>query len=96
MFTTDANAGWVIAAYWPRQHVYMDDRYDMYPIALMEDYQKVASVQPEWQSLLDRYRIDVVVWPTNRSLSQALRASSSRWTRVEHDSAWSVFVRLSD
>src|SRR5262249_23182820 len=34
MYTTDAWAGYTIARYWPQQRVFMDDRYDMYPVQL--------------------------------------------------------------
>ena len=41
LLTTDAWAGYVIYKYWPEQHVFFDDRYDMYPIALTAAYNKV-------------------------------------------------------
>ena len=46
MLTTDAWAGYVIYKYWPEQHVFFDDRYDMYPIAVTAAYNKVLSLQP--------------------------------------------------
>jgi hypothetical protein len=62
MLTTDAWAGYVIYRYWPRQHVFIDDRYDMYPTGLAKEYFQVLDGAPEWRSVLDRHHIDVVVW----------------------------------
>jgi hypothetical protein len=92
LFTTDAWAGYTIWRYWPQQHVYMDDRYDMYPKRVVDDYDTMANVEPKWRETLDRWRIDVVVWPTERSLSQALLERRD-WERVYRDKTASVFVR---
>ena len=61
LLTTDAWAGYVIAKYWPEQPVFFDDRYDMYPIAIDEDYNKLLSTTPGWRQVLDKYRINVIV-----------------------------------
>jgi hypothetical protein len=92
MFTTDAWAGYVIARWWPQQHVYMDDRYDMYPKQIVADYDTIADVAPAWKHTLDEYRIDVVVWPAKRSLTQAL-AEDHDWRQVYADKKAAVFVR---
>jgi hypothetical protein len=92
LFTTDAWAGYVIAKYWPAQHVYMDDRYDMYPKQIVDDYNTIADVAPQWRATLDRYGIDVVVWPVKRALSQAL-ALDSGWSKVYADKTAVIFVR---
>jgi hypothetical protein len=92
LFTTDAWAGYTIWRYWPQQHVYMDDRYDMYPKRVVDDYDTMANLEPKWRETLDKWRIDVVVWPTERSLSQALLERDD-WQRVHRDKTASVFVR---
>jgi hypothetical protein len=92
LFTTDAWAGYVIARYWPAQHVYMDDRYDMYPKAVVDDYDHMANVDPAWRRTLDKWRIDVVVWAPKRSLSQAL-ALDTDWVVIHRDKVAVVFVR---
>jgi hypothetical protein len=94
LFTTDAWAGYVIAKYWPEQRVFMDDRYDMYPMSVINDYNAIAGVAPQWQQALDRNGVNVVVWPANRSLTQAL-AVSPVWTKIYADKTAVVFVRAS-
>jgi hypothetical protein len=94
MYTTDAWAGYTIAKYWPRQHVFMDDRYDMYPKSVVDDYGTIANVKPAWSKTLDKWHIDVVVWPRDRSLSQAL-AENPHWHRIHADKVAVVYVRNS-
>jgi len=92
MLTTDAWAGYVIYRYWPRQHVFFDDRYDMYPIKIVDDYGKVLSLDPGWDRVLDRYQINIVVWPKAGALVQGL-AHLPGWTELRHDKVAAVFVR---
>jgi len=92
LLTDDADAGYVINQYWPRQHVFMDDRFDMYPMPLMWDFLAVAAGDAKWQRILDHYDVDTVVWRSNEPLAQLLR-QSSEWRRVYHDRTFSVFLR---
>jgi hypothetical protein len=92
LLTTDAWAGYVIYKYWPEQHVFFDDRYDMYPVAMVDAYDKVLDLQPGWDGVLDRYRIDTIVWPAKGALVQALR-NLPGWTEVRQDKVAATFVR---
>jgi hypothetical protein len=92
LLTTDAWAGYVIAKYWPEQPVFFDDRYDMYPIAIDEDYNKLLSTTPGWRPVLDKYRINVIVWPRDRGIVQVLEASPG-WTVLREDKVATVLIR---
>ena len=76
LFTTDAWAGYDILRFWPHQRVFLDDRYDMYPIQVIDDYTDVADGHPNWEQVLDKYRVQVVVWQPKRALSQLLAESA--------------------
>lgn len=93
LFTTDAWAGYTILRFWPQQRVFMDDRYDMYPTALVDDYTDVADGHPNWERVLDAHRVQVIVWQPKRALSQLL-AQSSHWRRVHADTTAVVYVRV--
>jgi hypothetical protein len=93
LFTTDAWAGYAILRFWPEQRVFMDDRYDMYPKALVVDYNDIADGHPNWERVLDKHRVQVIVWQPKRALSQLL-AQSSHWRRIYRDSKAVVFVRV--
>ena len=92
MFTTDAWGGYTIWRYWPAQRVFMDDRYDMYPVELVEDYNEIADVKPAWRETLDRWEVEVVLWPKERALTQVL-AEDEGWTRVYGDKTAVLYAR---
>jgi hypothetical protein len=92
LLTTDAWAGYVIYAYWPDQDVFIDDRYDMYPVRLMKEYDRLLRAEPDWRSILDRHGINVVVWDPKAPLSQLL-AREPGWTRLYQDDRATVFAR---
>ncbi|MEU8122761.1 hypothetical protein AB0C21_28960 [Spirillospora sp. NPDC049024] len=92
LFTTDEWAGYVIHAYWPTQKVFLDDRYDMYPKSVVIDYLQARQQPERWRYLADRYRIEVVVWPSGQVLAQMLRADPE-WRLVYGDGKAVVFAR---
>ena len=76
------------------QKVFFDDRYDMYPLAVNEAYDDLANLRPDWRTQLDKWRIDVVMWPRSGPLVQAL-AERSDWVRVYRDKQAAVYARRS-
>ena len=92
LLTTDANAGWMIAAH-PEQKVFMDDRYDMYPKTIVEDYVTIARVRPEWRAVLDAYKIDTIMWPTPNAFTQLMNLDTSHFRSIYTDKDWTVFIR---
>jgi hypothetical protein len=92
LFTTDAWAGYTILRFWPQQRVFLDDRYDMYPKRVVDDYTDVADAHPNWQQVLDDYHVQVIVWAPKRALAQLLD-ESSQWKRVHVDKQADVWVR---
>jgi hypothetical protein len=92
LMTTDAWSGYVIHEYWPKQQVFMDDRFDMFPATVADDYLKVFGVKEGWQDVLDRYGIQVVVWPKDKALTQVLDLADG-WQRIYGDEVGGVWVR---
>lgn len=84
MATDDRWAGYVILSWWPRQHVFVDDRYDMYPMDVIQDYLVLHQGREGWQEVLKRRGIEVIVWQRNRPLT-ALLGESRRWRLVYRD-----------
>lgn len=93
LLTSDSDAGYVILEYYPEQRVFMDDRYDMYPTKLIYDYFTVDDGKPGWSEVLDRYRVETVVWNPATALAAELDASP-KWQRVHRDQARAVWVRV--
>jgi hypothetical protein len=92
LLTTDADAGYVILRYWPRQHVFIDDRYDMYPRAVINDYFTLARARPGWAAVLARWDIQVIVWPRGDPLV-SLVEGTGHWRLVTQDQSRVLLVR---
>jgi len=92
LMTNDRWGGYLILRWWPRQEVFVDDRYDMYPTDLMHDFIRFSDADRRWREILDRYRIDVVVWDRDVPVVQ-LMDKDPAWRRVHRDRLAVVFVR---
>jgi hypothetical protein len=80
--------------YGRRVHVFIDDRYDMYPVSVSDDYHSLNTGAPQSLAILNRYGIDVVLWNRQQALATVL-ASSDAWTQVFRDGDWVVYRRTS-
>jgi hypothetical protein len=92
LLVSESDAGYVILADSPRQRVFMDDRFDMYPRSVIADYFTVSAGEPGWSRVLDRNGIQVIVWDRHAALA-ALLDQSGRWSRVYRDGTDAVWVR---
>ncbi len=92
LLTDDAIGGYVILAYWPEQKVFIDDRYDMYPKSVISAFFALEDGAANWQHILNRYKIDVILWVRQEPLSQYL-AQSKDWHRTYRDKNYVVYVR---
>lgn len=71
----DWAGNWLEATLGTGANVFFDDRYDMYPADVAEDYLVLAGGGPTWQEVLDRRGVDVVVWERGEPLASLLAAS---------------------
>ena len=71
--------------------VFMDDRYDMFPAEVAEDYvDLVNGLDPG--AVLDRYEAEVVLWDRETPFESWLEESDD-WGIVHHDDDWVVACR---
>lgn len=92
LMTNDRWGGYLILRWWPEQRVFVDDRYDMYPREVLRDFIRFSDAHPRWDDILDRYRIDVVVWERDAPVVLLLE-SDPAWRRVHRDDLAVVYVR---
>ena len=59
----------------PRGKVFIDDRVDMYPVSVSHDYDALLHGDPASPAILDRYRVDTVLWDRHLSLVGVLQAA---------------------
>jgi hypothetical protein len=72
-----------------RAAVFFDDRYDVFPSALVDDYVVLVKAGPRWDDVLDRHGAGAVLWPRSLPLAAALEASPG-WRVAWDDGAWVV------
>jgi hypothetical protein len=64
----------------------------MFPWSVIRDCDELLRGGPRWRAILDRYHVDVVVWPRARSLA-SLVAEAPGWRRLYRDHDWVVYTR---
>jgi hypothetical protein len=77
--------------YGPDVKVFLDDRYDLFPASVVEDFTLLNNGRIGWNDVLDRYETSAVIWPTNEALGQLL-ADSPRWRIVYSDQEFLIAI----
>ncbi len=92
LLADDADGGYLILREWPRQRVFFDDRFDMYPLEVINDFTKISTASADWNETLAKYDVEVIVWERQRVLTQLLKLDDS-WRVTHRDADYVVFVR---
>ena len=71
--------------------VFIDDRFELPPGRLVDDYLDLLDGDRRWEEVLDRYDPDAVVWREDRPLA-ALLEGSDCWEIVHRDDDFVVAV----
>ena len=87
--TTDRVGNYLEAVLGTEADVYFDDRYDMYPSGVLDDYLTLHDGGSGWESVLDDYGATAVLWPRTEPLGELLTASPA-WHVVLADERWVV------
>lgn len=95
MFNTYHWGGYLINALYPKQRVFIDGRADMYGDSLMEQYTRVARLQPGWRDVLTQYDVDLVITEKDSPLAAVL-AEAADWNLAFSGPVEAVFVRPAD
>ena len=59
---------------------------------LLNDYEDIQTLRPDWRQILDRYGVDYVVYNKGEALANVL-ATQPDWTLVYQDSVAVIYVR---
>ena len=92
LMTDDRWGGYLILEHWPAQKVFVDDRYDMYPLPVLHDSFRFSDADPSWPQILDRWNIDVVVWSRSAAITRLMERSDT-WKEAYRDDVAVVFLR---
>ena len=72
--------------------VFVDDRVDMYPVSVSNDYDTLLHGLPTASDVLTRYGIDTVLWDRHLPLRDVLMAHGG-WAVQYQDKGWVVLTR---
>lgn len=72
--------------------VFMDDRYDMYPLEVVADHAVLIEGQEAWRSVLERWEPTAVLWDRDSELGAVLDAEPDGWEVIYRDERWLVAV----
>jgi len=88
----DFVGNYLVLRYGRRAHVFVDDRYDMYPSGVFDDYEKLLHGSPGAMRVLERRGVDVVLWENDFPIVSILE-STPGWVQVYRDRDWVAFRR---
>jgi len=91
MFNNDSWGGYIIFRTYPRYKVFFDGRSDMYGVDFMKQYVKVAGARRGYMDVLDKYRVDWVIYNANHPVCQLLAMSG--WKLVYADTTADILLR---
>jgi hypothetical protein len=75
-----------------RARVFVDDRYDMFPLSVSDDYTSLLKGNQDSLAVLDRRQVDVVLWDKSLPLVTTLNATG-KWQEVYKKGDWVVLHR---
>jgi len=75
-----------------KARVFVDDRYDMFPLSVSDDYAHLLKGNPDSLEVLDRRKVDVVLWDRSLPLVGTLRATG-KWQEAYRKGDWVVLHR---
>lgn len=75
--------------------VFIDDRAEVIPLAVVRDHGALLDGDPSWESVLERYDPAAVLWQADRPLASLLAADED-WEIPYRDEDWVVAVPIRD
>ncbi|HEX8770683.1 MAG TPA: hypothetical protein VF711_07945, partial [Acidimicrobiales bacterium] len=79
--------------YGDKVRAFIDDRYDMFPTDVSEDYLTLLGGKPGAVAVLDRRKVDVVLWQREKPLATIL-SRDPHWREIYNKEDWVIFERF--
>ena len=80
-------------AFGTKARVFVDDRYDMFPLSVSDDYASLLKGNQDSLAVLDRRHVDVVLWDRTLPLITTLKATG-KWQEVFRKQDYVVMHRV--
>lgn len=85
--------GYLLFRLWPENLVFIDGQTDFYGEELTRDYEKVITLQPGWEEILERHAVSWVLMPANSQLASYLEGNPD-WMTLYRDGTASLLARI--
>jgi hypothetical protein len=92
VFTADDWADYLLYRHYPQQKVFFDGRSDFYGPKLGDEFIRICRGGHDWEQLLERYQIDVLLVPADWALASLLKGRKG-WKLVQDDGKAVIFQR---
>jgi len=93
MYSSDQFGGYLIYRLYPQFKVFVDGRSDFYRQgSVLDDYDRIATIKPQWSELLDKYDIRWMTLRRDEPLA-LIALASGRWQSVYEDSVAQILIR---
>jgi len=76
----------------PNRKVFIFGEAELMGDPLLNQYNSVQNLRPDWQAILDQYRVDYVIFNTGEALSNVL-ATQPEWKLVYQDKVAVIYIR---
>jgi hypothetical protein len=76
----------------PNRRVFIFGEAELMGDGLLNEYEEVQTLRPDWRSILDRYGVDYVIYNRGEPLANVL-ALDPQWTLVYQDSVAVIYTR---
>lgn len=86
----DDTGNYFEARFGPGARAFIDDRVEVIPEAVIDDYLVLVRGGHGWHEVLERYEAEVVLWDVDRPLTELLRLDDG-WELVHEDEEYAVF-----
>ena len=92
MYNNDEFGDYIIYAAWPEYRVFFDGRSDMYGKERLKEYFKVMGFEHGWETVLQKYGIDWIIFNNKSALSRFLLERAD-WKLIYSDKVANIFIR---
>jgi hypothetical protein len=92
MFNEFDWGGYLLLRLWPDQQIFMDGHTHIYGEALTREYERVVTLSPGWQDVLDQYEVAWVIVRSHAPLINALTLQD-RWQISYEDPTTTILIR---
>ena len=91
-FSYDQVGDYLIFRNYPRQRVFFDSRHNYYGPEIGDEYLAVMAGRSDWNTLLDKYKVNVLLIKSSGPLATLARASGE-WRSVGEDGKFELMAR---